>query len=152
MTNSRVVSLRDSKLTRMEILTFLKHEGFATAQLLNYRDMKPQSFIIQDDQGLAAVALVSDLILAELPYSNNQRYLEYLVVRSDVQNQGLGSFLVRVVQKERPKRPLYLHCYKESLVSYYQRLGFKVKDQKDVSEFFMECRPWSQLQDRCESP
>lgn len=138
----KVQCLQRSRWTREDILQFLKDHRFATAKLLNYRDMKPLSYFIEDPSGqLAALCLVSQSVLFELPFEKPQIYIEYLVVREDFQRQGLGTCLMNHVMQRWPRRKIYLHCFKDHLVEYYQRFGFKVKDQKDISDYLLERLP-----------
>lgn len=134
--------LCETSFTRPEVLEFLKDSDFTTAKLLMYREMKPFSLVIRDpkdSQKLAAVCLVSHCSLQELPYEKPQLYIEYLVVRKDLRGLGLGTQLVRGLQTRWPRKKIYLHCFKDSLVQYYSKLGFRIKHQNlGASEFFME--------------
>ena len=139
MTEMTPQTLSGSKVSLEQVLEFLHKQRFQ-AKLLQYRDMKPHSWIILDSsQNLAAVCLVSHTVLREYVYERPTFYVEYLVVREDLQRKGLGSKLLQTVL-QNIRKTVRLHCFKPELVTFYQKFGFSLVKQSPENEFLLEKR------------
>ena len=87
---------------------------------------------------LTLVALKGDQVIGAVSLHENDEikpdltpWLESLVVEKAYQNQGVGKLLVEKVKQKASDlhfKKLYLFAFEPNLVTYYEKLGFKLSE------------------------
>ncbi|KAM5354658.1 hypothetical protein ACJ41O_001305 [Fusarium nematophilum] len=65
---------------------------------------------------------------------NSLYYLEIAAVRPDTQGMGVGGTIMKWVVRRIGSSPCFLECTNEKNVGFYEKYGFKVVDQKELSD------------------
>jgi ribosomal protein S18 acetylase RimI-like enzyme len=61
-------------------------------------------------------------------------YLEVVAVHPSLQSRGLGGSVMRWIIEYTQNQPIVLECTRESNVPFYERYGFKVVEEVELTD------------------
>ncbi|PYI21440.1 GNAT family N-acetyltransferase [Aspergillus japonicus CBS 114.51] len=79
---------------------------------------------------------------------NDLWYLEVLAVHTSLQGRGLGSMAMQWVLDRVQGSPIFLECTAEQNVKFYERLGFEVVEEVDLTDEKDIAKVWLMLRQK----